>query len=242
LKEVQKKNVRLTKELIENQADERAYRNLLKLENLDNELSINDYRPVNATVAGESPNIWYATINIDKGSSSGVQINDPVINQQGVVGKVTQVASDGAVVSLISDSEVAVSAKINATGEPGLVRPKVGEPNDLLVEYVSSTANVKEGDYVVTAGTIASQSDSLFPPRIPIGQVTSVSANGPYQDVNVRPSVNLHNLEVVQVLTSVHGSRPEQLSHLAASLPAPGRNGSTSSSASNQLAYTGGGG
>lgn len=242
LKEEQKKNARLTKELIEHQADERAYRNLLKLYGLDNRLSISDYKPVNATVQAESPNIWYATINIEAGSSSGVRINDPVINDDGLVGKVTDVTADVSQVSLITDSEVAVSAKINATGVPGIIQPKVGDPNDLLMQYLPSGTDVKEGDFVVTSGTLSSKGDSLYPPGIPIGQVTSVSSNGPIKSVNVHPQVDLHNLEVVQVLTAALGSRPTQISNLAASVPPAGQNTPPTGSATNQLAYTPSGG
>ena len=63
---------------------------------LDNQLSVADYHPVTATVFGKSPNIWYSTVTIDKGEAAGVRVNDPVINGEGLVGKVTQVASDGA--------------------------------------------------------------------------------------------------------------------------------------------------
>jgi rod shape-determining protein MreC len=239
--ELQKKLNRVTKELVVNQADERSYHNLLKLFNLDNTLSIASYKPVSATVLTQSPNIWYETVGINKGSSSGVQINDPVINDQGVVGKVGQVASDGAVVDLITDSEVGVTAKINATGVTGIVQPKVGEPSNLLMQYLPSTTKVKEGDLVVTSGTLSPQGESLFPPGIPIGRVTSTNAQSPYKSVNLQPQVDLHNLEVVQVLTATKGSVPSNLSHLAASLPRPGQP-STSAPNGNQLAYTGGGG
>ncbi|MGH2832120.1 MAG: rod shape-determining protein MreC, partial [Solirubrobacteraceae bacterium] len=195
LKEVQKTNAQLTRELIENQANQRGYSNLMKLYGLDNRLKISDYRPVTASVQAESPNIWYSTVNIDAGSSSGVQINDPVINDDGLVGKVTDVTSDFSQVSLITDSEVAVSAKVNATGVLGIIQPKVGEPNDLLLQYLPSGTDVKEGDFVVTSGTISNKGTSLFPPGIPIGQVTSVSSNGPIKSVNVHAQVDLHNLE-----------------------------------------------
>ncbi|HEY7933413.1 MAG TPA: rod shape-determining protein MreC [Solirubrobacteraceae bacterium] len=222
--ELRKQNVALTKQLIQNQADERSLHNLLKFFNLDNELKISDYHPVSATVVIESPNLWYATVNINKGESSGVHVNDPVINQYGVVGKVTQVASDGAHVSLITDSEVGIIGRINSTGVTGMVQPKVGEPNDLLLQYLPSTTHVKIGDYVVTAGTLpgGGQYPSLYPPGIPIGRVTSVDAQSPYKSVNLHPLVDLHNLEVVQVLTDVPGSLPAQISNLAASLPPAG--------------------
>ena len=92
--------------------DQQSYRQLLTMFHLDNQLSVADYRPVTATVVGKTPNIWYSTVTIDKGTSAGVQVNDPVINGEGLVGKVTLAASDGAQVSLITDSSMGVSARI----------------------------------------------------------------------------------------------------------------------------------
>jgi rod shape-determining protein MreC len=238
--ELRKQVEQLRARAIANQADERSYHELLKLFHLDNQITAADYAPVTATVVFKSPNIWHSTITIDAGTARGVHVNDPVVNGEGLVGKVTLVASDGAQVSLITDSSVGVNAMINATGSTGLLQPKVGAPNDLLLQYLpANTAN--PGDYVVTAGSVASKEESLFPRGIPIGQVTSVDENSPYA-VNVHPVADLHNLDVVQVLTSVHGSRASRLSHLVASLPA-GESGSPSTAAlAGQYASTGTGG
>jgi hypothetical protein len=43
--------------------------------------------------------------------------------------------------------------------------------------------------------------------------------------VNVRPSVELHGLEVVQVLTAAPGSRPARREAAIAAVPAPGQSG-----------------
>ena len=52
---------------------------------------------------------------------------------------------------------------------------------------------------------------------------------------------NLQDLDLVQVLTAARGSRPATVGGAVASLPA-GRNQTTTSAGSEQLAYTGGGG
>jgi rod shape-determining protein MreC len=232
---------RIRVELTARQSVEHSYNELLKLYHLDNTLSINDYAPVNATVVYQSPNIWYSTVIIDKGSSSGVHVNDPVVDGEGLVGKVTRVASDGALVSLITDSEVEVTARISATGAVGILQPQVGEPGRLLMQYLSSSASVTTGDYVVTAGTVSSKGDSLYPKGIPIGQVTSVDEQSPFKSVNVSPLADLHNLDVVQVLTSTHGSRAASLSSLTARL-VPTRRPGPEEESQGGLAATGEGG
>src|SRR2546426_6854295 len=59
--------------------------------------------------------------------SSDLHVNDPVINAEGLVGKVTQVASNGAQVSLITDSTMGVSARLGSTTATGIVQPKRSE-------------------------------------------------------------------------------------------------------------------
>jgi rod shape-determining protein MreC len=216
--ELLKQNDKLRKEVIADRSNEHGYNELLGLYHLD-QLSLNSYRPVTATVVGKSPNLWYSTIWIDKGTSSGIRKNDPVVNAEGLVGKVAQAASDGAVIDLITDSEVGVSARINGTNATGVVQPKVGDPNDLVLQYLPANTSATRGEYIVTSGTVASPDDSLYPPGIPIGQVSSLDEESAYKSVNVHPLANLHNLNVVQVLTYTQGSKPARLGGLNASLP-----------------------
>jgi rod shape-determining protein MreC len=233
-----KQNDVLRHELVADQSEKRSYRELLALYHLD-QLGVGEYHPVTATVVGKSPNIWYATVTIDKGAADGIHVNDPVVNAEGLVGKIAQVASDAAQVDLITDSSMGVSARIGRSNATGIVQPKVGDPNDLLLQYLPANTQANKGEYVVTSGTEAPQFPSLYPPGLLIGQVTSVNEESAYESVNVHPIANLHELDDVQVLTSASGSRPANLAGAVASLPA----GQTpTSTAGEQLASTGAGG
>jgi rod shape-determining protein MreC len=223
-KQLRKQLALARRQLTERQLDQHSYAELIHLYHLDQTLSIADYRPVAATVVQQSPNVWYSTIGIDVGSANGVRVNNPVIDGEGLIGKVTRVFSDGAVVSLITDSEVEVSARISATGTVGMLQPEVGEPGRLLMRFLSSNAPVTRGDYVVTSGTVVSKGESLFPKGIPIGTVTSEDERSAYKSINVSPLADLRNLDVVQVLTAPPGSRAAAVGATAASL-APSQNG-----------------
>jgi rod shape-determining protein MreC len=247
LAEVRRQNARLRAQLLQHTNDELAYKQLLRLQHLDGGLHLADYRPVNAEVFSQSANLWYQTVNINQGSSAGVQVDDPVIDDEGVVGKVTAVASDGAQVSLITDSAVAVAAMINETRAPGMVYPKVGDPNTLVIKYLPANTSVVVGNYVVTSGTISAKGASLFPRGIPIGQVSYVGEEAPYKSVEIHPLANLRGLETVQVLTAVEGSAPARLAKVAAELPTqqssePGSTEAGSAGGGGQLASAGGGG
>ena len=209
---------RLRRELVAEQAEKRNYHQLASLVHLD-QLGVSDYHPVTATVVGKNPELWYQTVNIDKGESAGIRVNDPVINAEGLVGRVATVVPDGAQVDLITDSSMGVSARIGANTATGLLQPKVGEPNDLLLQYLPANYRPNPGEYVVTSGTVSNE-ESLYPPGILIGRVTSVNEESAYESVNVQPIANLHNLDIVQVLTAGSHARPANLSGLAASLSA----------------------
>jgi rod shape-determining protein MreC len=237
--ELRKQIDRLRPELIAAQAEKRTYQQLLSLYHL-NQLGVSSYHPVAATVVGKSPNIWYSTVTIDKGSPDGIKVNDPVINAEGLVGRVVAVEGDGAQVDLISDSTMGVSARIGIGQATGIVQPKVGDPNDLLLQYLPANTRPNKGEYVVTSGTVASSDESLYPPGLIIGQVTSINEESAYTSVNVHPIANLHNLDVVEVLTSHSGGQAANLKQVIAQLPA-GQSPETPSQGE-QLASTGAGG
>ncbi len=239
--ELLKQNERLRAQLIARQGDERAYAALRRLMHLDNELGPSAYRAVTAAVIGASPNLWSRTIDIAAGTAQGVRENNPVIVGEGLVGVVTLAASDNSQVSLVTDSGVGVDAMINETGALGLVEPKVGEPDELLMQYLPANSSVNPGNYVVTSGTIANAHPSLFPRGIPIGQVSSVKEEGSYKAVDVQPLADLHDLENVQVLTYSENSAPGRAARFAAGNP-PGRSPQGTGVPESQLASTGSGG
>src|SRR5579875_2270740 len=103
---------KLRNELISYEQKAAAGREAAGLERIDAQLSIGNYRPVSARVIADSPTIWYETVVIDKGTAAGVQDNDPVIDAEGLVGKVALAFPDGALVMLLTDHEMAVSAKL----------------------------------------------------------------------------------------------------------------------------------
>lgn len=204
-----------------------AQRELVALQRqlgLDRRLTLSRYSPVNASVIGRSPNVWFSTIQIDRGSSSGVHVDDPVIDGDGLVGTVSTVASDGAVVKLITDSTSGVSALVNATGAPGIVQPEVGNPTVLLLQDILSSERVRVGDDVVTSGTISDRGRSLFPPLIPIGKVTKVDNQNTDKAIEVRPFATLRRLDTVQVLNGTQGVHaPSHVSAALAGLAGPGK-------------------
>ncbi len=160
------------------------------------------YRRVGARVIARSPTVWYSTITIDKGSSAGLRVDQPVVTGEGLVGKVSATSSNAAKLTLITDHTSGVSAQVVPDGASGLVKPRVGDPSDLLLDFVEKGRPVSRGATVVTAGWRSSRLESLFPRGIPIGKVVQVDLTERelYQRVHVEPFADLRHLDVVEVL------------------------------------------
>ncbi len=157
---------------------------------------------VAARVIARSPTVWYSKVKIDKGSGDGIREDQPVIAEGGLVGKVTSATSGTAEVTLITDASSAVSAQIMPGGANGVIKPEVGKPEDLLLEFVRE-GRVREGATVVTSGFTADRFESLFPRGVPIGTVKRVDLNEVelYQRVHVDPFADIRGIDIVSVLT-----------------------------------------
>jgi rod shape-determining protein MreC len=182
---------------------------LRKLVELDRgpALAESAYEPVTGRVIARSPTVWRSAVTVDVGSGDGVRVDDPVISGDGLVGLIASTQGGSAQVTLITDHASAVSAKVLPGGVQGVIRPDVGNPEDLILDFIDSTRDVHGGQAVVTSGWRAEGLASLFPPGLPVGEVTSASIveQEASQQVHLRPYADLANLDLVQVLTG--GSR-----------------------------------
>jgi rod shape-determining protein MreC len=158
--------------------------------------------PLTARVIARSPTVWSETVQIDAGSSDGVKVNQPVVTDGGLAGRISSVTGGTATVTLIVDSESAVSAQVLPDGKFGVVRPKVGNPRDMRVEYLDKNTKVKRGDVVITSGSTSEELESLFPKGIPIGRVKRVDEDelDVYERIHIEPFADFRRMEFVQVL------------------------------------------
>ncbi len=184
---------------------------LQRLLNLDTAGGLAAAKPVTARVIGQSPSGWYSTVSINEGTSSGIKVGDPVVNGDGLIGQVSTATGGASIVTLISDGELAVPARISGSGANGVVQTGAGGPDDLRIKFVARRFRVDPGAAVVTAGTLSTAGplESLYPPGIPIGKVTRVEDPGTdAQKIYLHSYADLQRLEIVQVLTQpINGNR-----------------------------------
>ena len=193
----------LRTQLAQAQSAEGENEQLRNLLDLDRQGALAGFTPVTARVIGRSPTVWYSTVTIDKGSSAGVKTNDPVVTGDGLAGRITDVTQGTAVVTLITDDRSSVSARVLPEGPEGVAEPEVGDPSDLLLDFIDKSQVIRRGQILVTAGWSNGAISSAFPPGIPIGKVseTAVGEQQAYQRVHVTPYADIRELDFVQVAT-----------------------------------------
>ncbi len=190
---------------------------LKRMLGLDRSVALGGFDPVTARVVGRSPTVWFSSVTISEGTNAGVEVNDAVINADGLVGRIREATGASAQVELITDPDNAVSAEALPTTDiddaietalfsenpTGIVAPVAGDPDDLLLDFIDDTEPIEENQTLITAGWSNGVVSSAYPPGIPIGEVSQIDVGeeGDFQRVHVTPFADLRNLEYVQVLT-----------------------------------------
>ena len=198
----------LEKEVTALQAMREENQQLQSLLEINQAQALERFEPVRARIVARSPNLFYSDVTIDKGSSAGISADDPVMNGQGLVGRVTSVTRGYSRVTLITDEEFAVAARTISQdarrgGQPGTVEAEVGGGGELRLSLVQTPAEIRRGDRIVTAGSLDPELQSFFPPGIPIGRVSRIDIGDGDLDrtIHVRPAADLAEMLWVQVLT-----------------------------------------
>ncbi|MDP1847746.1 MAG: rod shape-determining protein MreC [Solirubrobacteraceae bacterium] len=184
---------------------------LSKLLQLQGALGLDDLGPKTGRVIFQSATVWYSAIRVDKGSDDGVQVGHPVINEEALVGRVTEVFGGHAQVTLITDASTKVPARAGRRQEFGIVEPaSAGNPTDLVMNFTQPNARIGVGDRVVTRGTEPDdRAPSRYPVGLPIGEVVRIDNEGTdTQEIHLRPYADVRSLDFVQILTRPRGPRP----------------------------------
>lgn len=225
LSDLKAQNEELTAQVAElSEAQETASR----LESLLGLQSTYNLESTAARIIGESSDAWSRTVTIDKGSSDGFAINMPVCNSAGVIGQIIEVSANTSTVRLITDENSGVSAMVQSTRAQGILQ---GQPDGTLrLEYVTTDADVQEGDIIVTSGI-----GGVYPKGLPLGTVSTVvrEENATYYTITVTPaSSDTENNEEVLVITSLTSDQQASDEEVAQANDAPQGTPRTSGSGS----------
>jgi rod shape-determining protein MreC len=146
---------------------------------------------VAARTVALGPSYFEWTVTVDVGTEDGVERGMPVINGDGLVGRVFQVTPTASRVLLAIDPNFASASRVVASGQVGTVGGRGADP--MLFNPLDPEADIEVGDELVTA----SYDGGAFPGGIPIGAVAEVGDTGTRlsKDVQIRPFVNFTRLD-----------------------------------------------
>ena len=182
------------------QADAVARENdrLRKLNNLNS--THESYKEVDAYIIGRSSTDWTYTFTVNRGTNSGIQVDMCAITENGeVIGLVTEVGTNYAVVKTVLDSTLEISAIIASSGYNGMVSGDYinGMGNMLRMNYLPSSSIIKNSDQVVTSGS------TVYPRGLILGYVVDAEFDdtGVAKYAILKPAANFDVLEQVFILT-----------------------------------------
>ncbi len=148
-----------------------------------------------ARVIGRTPDYMANTLYLDRGWTSGIAVDNPVLSDRGVVGRVILVSRNHCQVQLITNADASTGVMVEGSRAPGVLRG-VGGPL-LNLEYISNTEQVNVGDTVISSGL-----DGIFPKGLPVGKITaSDRGKSGFRSIHVEVFADLVHLENVIIVT-----------------------------------------
>jgi rod shape-determining protein MreC len=170
------------------------------------------YALVPARVVAHGPAQSFSrTVTIDAGTSSGIDADMTVLNNDGLVGRVIRADRSSATVLLIVDRDSVVGGRLGSNMEVGFLRGRgeVGNKGRLDLDLVDNAVTPGRDDVLVTWG---SQNGAPYVAGVPIGRVTDVFSS-PRQlskRAVIEPFVNFSSLDLVGVVVraDTDGDRP----------------------------------
>ena len=152
---------------------------------------------VAAQVVDTSSSNFELSVQVNRGTSSGVAAGMPVVAAAGLVGRVVEVSAKRSTVLLLTDPTFSVGVRLTANGDTGVANGR-GRDNPMTIDLVPPNTRLNHGDVLLTSGLQLER----FPKGIPVGRVDAVKQQpGALQeDVTMNPIVDLSRLEFVQVL------------------------------------------
>ena len=163
-----------------------------------------DYTFAHGTVIARDPAEYYGEFTINAGTLNGVEVGDPVVTAEGVVGMVQEVGPTFSRVRTILDPDTHAAAAVSRTGDTGYTSGSAALALEgrMRLNYLERTSGIIIGDTVVTSGL-----GGIFPKGLLIGKVTDIhmEVDGNTMYAELDPFVAIHNVSEVMVITSFDG-------------------------------------
>ena len=159
-----------------------------------------DYELVDSYIISRSSVDWSSTFTINRGSNAGIDVGMCAITANGeLVGLVSEVGSNYAVVKSVLDSSLEISATMASSGYNGMVKGgyTTGLAGFLRMNYLPSDATIRNNDQVVTTGS------TVYPRDLILGYVVDAGFDdtGVAKYALLKPAAEVASLEQVFIIT-----------------------------------------
>ncbi len=177
----------------------------VRLRELLNSAALVDDEVLATELIGIDPNPYSHRILIDKGSKDGVLLGQPVLDARGLMGQVVEVLPYSSRVLLLTDTTHSIPVQVNRNGLRAIASG-TGNPERLELRHVADTADIKEGDLLVSSGL-----GQRFPAGYPVATVTEVihDSGQPFAIVRAMPTASLNRTRFM-LLVFTDTRTPEQ--------------------------------
>ena len=158
------------------------------------------YKMVDGYIISWSSNDWSSTFTINQGTNAGIAEGMCAITANGeVVGLVTEVGSNYAVIKTVLDSSLEISATIVSSGYNGMVKGgySTDHPDLLRMNYLPSSATIRNNDQVVTTGS------TVYPRNLILGYVVDAGFDdtGVAKYALLEPAADIGALDQIFIIT-----------------------------------------
>ncbi|TNE72136.1 MAG: rod shape-determining protein MreC [Gammaproteobacteria bacterium] len=167
-----------------------------ELRRLMNSSELLDDRVIVGEVVGVSPDPFSHEVIINKGERDGLTVGQAVLDAHGLMGQVVQTSQITSRVLLVSDSSHAVPVEVIRNGLRAILLG-TGDPNTLDLVHVPDTADIREGDMLVSSGL-----GGRFPRGYPVAQVSRITKEPgePFVTIEATPKAELNQSRLVLVV------------------------------------------
>lgn len=132
---------------------------------------------------------------INRGIIDGVSVGEPIISEEGLVGKIVSVSSTFSTVQLLTDPTSRVAVRVSESREMGIA--KYIMLKGLIVDNIPTRGDVKPGDQILSSGL-----GGVYPAGLVVGTVIAVDRpeNDPFCEVRLAPAADFNSLDELFVL------------------------------------------
>jgi rod shape-determining protein MreC len=172
-----------------------------------------------AEVLYEATDPYSRKVFIDRGSTQGVLLGSPVINDAGVLGQVTRVYPLSAEITLLTDKEAAIPV-LNPRTQQRSAAFGSGDGDLMELRFMAGNADVQPGDLLITSGV-----DGVYPPGLSVATVAKVDrkVDSGFARISLQANARADGVRHVLVLDPLATQMPARPEPEAAATNKPAR-------------------